>query len=106
MALDGFQFDKKALGWPHDAKVNSSGDFIAMLVKNNYLPADDIVEASGFMVSNLSDSDPGETAFLRTVSGISPTVVLRKDGQCKSFRDFAAIESFALSPSHEPAWLP
>ena len=106
MALDGFQFGKNALGWPHDAKVKSSAEFMALLVKNKYLTAGDAAAASGFVVSNLSDSDPGETAFLRSSSGGLPTVIVRKDGKMQSFPSAAAADAFAPPPPREPSWLP
>ena len=106
MALDGFQFDKKALGWPHDAGMKSAARFLDLLVKNNYLTADDAVAASGLAISNLSDADPGETAFLRSSPGASPIVVVRKDGRIESFADPAAGDAFAPPPPRQPSWLP
>jgi len=106
MALDGFQFDKKNLGWPYDAGRKSAADFLALLVENNYLTAADAAAVAEFAISNLSDSDPGETAFLRSASGVFPIVVVRKDGRIESFADSAAGDIFAPPPPREPAWLP
>ena len=106
MALDGFQFDKNALGWPHDAKVKSSAEFVALLVRNNYLTAGDAAAAGRCLVSNLSDSDPGETAFVRSSPGSFPTVIVRKDGKMQRFTSAAAADAFAPPPPREPSWLP
>ena len=106
MALDGFQFDKKAFGWPYDAGTKSAAEFLALLVKNSYLTDDDATAASWFAISNLSDSDPGETAFLRTAPSEVTIVIVRKDGQIKSFANSAACDNFAPPPPRIPAWLP
>lgn len=106
MALDGFQFGKKSLGWPFDAGVKSSADYLSLLVRDNYLPAGQAAESGSLIISNLSDSDPGETAFLRTAFGVSPVVVVRKDGRTQSFAAPSACDGFAPPPPREPAWLP
>lgn len=106
MALDGFQFGKKSLGWPFDAGVKSSSDYFALLIKSNYLTENDAATSAGILISNLSDSDPGETAFARTAHGVSPAVVVRKDGHTQTFADSSGIDAFAPPPPREPAWLP
>ncbi len=106
MALDGFQYDKKSHAWPFDAGVTSASDYLALLVRNNYLSPSDAARFTGVLVSNLSDSDPGETAFVRTAPGTVPIVVVRKDGRIQSVATPADCDAVAPPPPREPAWLP
>ena len=94
MALDGFQFDKKHLGWPRDRGSQSASAHLQALVDHGYLAAADIAHFADIDIANLGDSDPGESAFAKipTRGGI---LVIRKDGQ---------ILNAPANP--DPAWLP
>jgi len=106
MALDGFQFDKKDRGWPHDAGIRTREEFLACLVRNGYLSSGDAGVFFGIRISNLSDSDPGETAFLRSPPDVRPIRVVRKDGVSEIFSGEAEALSFAPPPPRDPEWLP
>jgi hypothetical protein len=106
MALDGFQYGKKNHAWPFDAGATSAAGYLALLVRNNYLSPTDAARFTGLLVSNLSDSDPGQTAFLRSAPGTIPIVVVRKDGKIQSVATPAECDAFAPPPPRDPAWLP
>lgn len=97
MALDGFQFDKPALGWPGDVGAKSGKDYVTLLLENHYIDAATAKRAENVGVANTSESDPMETALfrIRNPDGTGDTV--RKDGK---------IEPSAPDPPRDPAWLP
>jgi len=94
MALDGFQFGKAGLGWPHDVGAATGAAYFAVLRENNYLP--DAVPAS-ITVANVAEVDPLDTALfkIRHIDGSEVTV--RKDG---------VVDQPATNPPRNPAWLP
>lgn len=94
MALDGFQFDKPELGWPHDVGAKTSADFLARLHSGND-PIPLPPEAS-VTVANVSETDPLDTALFKLRDPNGHETVIRKDGQ------FAP----ASLPNRNPPWLP
>lgn len=102
MALDGFQFDKPELGWPFDCRATNSSGYLRLLAEEGYLAPQDLELLSEVDIANLSDSDPGETAFAK-IQHRKNIYFIRKDGSFLS-------ESNGLqpppSPSRDPAWLP
>ena len=105
MALDGFQFGKDELGWPCDSGATTTTAYLELLKKNNRLQPATAERLARISVANLSDSDPGETAFA-SVPVEDGILVIRKDGQSRTFPDLAASAEFAPPPSRAPAWLP
>jgi hypothetical protein len=105
MALDGFQFGKGELGWPFDSGAPTTAAYLELLEKNNRLQPATAERLARISIANLSDSDPGETAFasLPAEGGI---LVIRKDGQSRTFPNLDASASFAPPPPRTPAWLP
>jgi hypothetical protein len=96
MALDGFQFDRPALGWPFDRRSASTSAHLQTLVDHGYLDAADLVHFADIDIANLSDSDPGDTAFAKlTRQGAAHTI--RKDG---------LVDSNSIEPPRTPTWLP
>jgi hypothetical protein len=107
MALDGFQYGKTTLGWPFEIGAVSSEAYLTKLIHENLLPP----EAGkwfdhGWQVANLSDGDPGETAFLKVTQPDKSVVIVRKDGQRAVFQDEASAAPSIKEPPREPAWLP
>ncbi|MFM8717429.1 MAG: hypothetical protein ACKOF3_11725 [Spartobacteria bacterium] len=107
MALDGFQFGKNELGWPYEVGAVSSAGYFEKMIGQGFLSP----EASGgiglaWKIANLSDADPGETAFLELVQPDSSVLLIRKDGQWAVFRDETSAADFAKAPPREPFWLP
>jgi len=105
MALDGFQFGKDELGWPFDSGATTTAAYLELLKKNNRLQPATAARLARISIANLSDSDPGETAFagIPAEGGI---LVIRKDGQSRTFPDLDASAAFAPPPPRTPAWLP
>ena len=107
MALDGFQFGKNELGWPYEVGAVSSSGYFEKMISQGFLP----LEATGWIgaackIANLSDADPGETAFLELVQPDSSVLIIRKDGQWAVFRDETSAAAFAKTPPRDPFWLP
>jgi hypothetical protein len=96
MALDGFQFDRPELGWPFDRGSSSTADHLQSLVQHSYLDAADITHFAEIQIANLSDSDPGETAF----------AILPHKGKIHTIRKDGVVDSDSLPPPRDPAWLP
>jgi hypothetical protein len=94
MALDGFQFDKPALGWPHDIRAASRAAYLAVLRENRYLAEEVAPEID---VANVAEIDPLDTALFRIRDGSGGETVIRKDG---------VIDPAARMPPRDPAWLP
>ena len=106
MALDGFQFGKNELGWPYEVGAVSSSGYFEKMITQGFLPP----EATGWIgaackIANLSDADPGETAFLELVQPDSSVLIIRKDGQWAVFRDETSAAAFAKTPPRDPSWL-
>jgi len=107
MALDGFQFGKSHLGWPFEVNEASVAGFFEKLIREGFLPSE-----SGewlkqdWMIANLSDADPGETAFLKLLQPDKTILLVRKDGQWAVFGDEPSAAAFVKEPPREPAWLP
>jgi hypothetical protein len=107
MALDGFQFGKNHLGWPFEVNAASAMGYFEKLIREGFLPS----EAGewfkqGWVIANLSDADPGETAFLKLVQPDKTILLVRKDGQWAVFGDEPSAAAFVKQPPREPAWLP
>ena len=107
MALDGFQFGKSHLGWPFEVNAASAVGYFEKLIREGFLPS----EAGewfkqGWMLANLSDADPGETAFLKLLQPDKTILLVRKDGQWAVFGDEPSAAAFVQEPPREPAWLP
>lgn len=102
MALDGFQFDKPELGWPFDCRATKSSDYLRLLADNGYLAAQDLAVLKEVEISNLSDSDPGETAFAK-IQRRNKSHFIRKDGTLLSASNETQPPPF---PPRDPAWLP
>ena len=106
MALDGFQFGKNHLGWPFELHEASTVGYFEKLIREGFLPS----EAGewfkeGWIIANLSDADPGETAFLKLVQPDKTILLVRKDGQWAVFGDGPPAADFVKEPPREPAWL-
>lgn len=107
MALDGFQYGKNHLGWPFEIGAASSQAYLIKLVQEKFLPE----EAAKWLdrdwhVANLSDADPGETAFLKLTQPDQTILIVTKNGQSAILQDTTAADAFAKEPPREPAWLP
>lgn len=102
MALDGFQFDKPELGWPFDCHASNSPAYLRLLVEKGYLAAQDLDFFRDIEIANLSDADPGGTAFAK-IQHRKKTHLVRKDGG-------VSIETNDTqphpAPPRDPAWLP
>jgi len=75
-------------------------------VREGYLEQKNAGEFSGVEISNLSDSDPGETAFLRVRQDGGKILIVRKDGMEEVFSTKESASQFAPPPPREPEWLP
>lgn len=107
MALDGFQFDKKDLGWPCEIGADSSSGYFEKMIQNGFMRAESTGStAAPWKIANLSDADPGETAFIKITQPDGGIVIVRKDGQWAVFRNEAASAAFAKAPPRNPTWLP
>lgn len=102
MALDGFQFDQAELGWPFDCRASNSTAYLRLLVEKGYLAAQDLDFFRDIEIANLSDSDPGETAFAK-IQLRNKSHFIQKDGTLLSASDATQPPHF---PSRDPAWLP
>lgn len=102
MALDGFQFDKADLGWPFDCGASSSSGYVRWLAEKGYLSPQDLGVFENVEITNLSDSDPGETILAKVVHQ-KKIHLLRKDGRLSIESDEAVILPI---PPRDPAWLP
>lgn len=102
MALDGFQFDKAELGWPFDCKAATVSAYLGLLADKGYLAPQDLGHFRGVEISNLSDSDPGETAFAK-ITLRNQIHLIRKDGRIATTED---QRNLSPTPPREPAWLP
>ncbi len=102
MALDGFQFDKPELGWPFDCRATKSSDYLRLLADKGYLAAQDLAVLTDVEIANLSDSDPGETAFAK-IQLRNKSHFIRKDGTLLSESNESQSPPF---PPRDPAWLP
>lgn len=102
MALDGFQFDKADLGWPFDCGASSSSGYLRSLAGKGYLSPQDLGAFENVEITNLSDSDPGETLFAK-ITHQKKIHLLRKDGRLSIESEEAVIPGI---PPREPAWLP
>jgi hypothetical protein len=106
-ALDGFQFGKSHLGWPYEVRANSVAGYFQTLIREGFLSYETVERVNlGWRISNLSDADPGETAFLRLDQPDKTALIVRKDGQWAVFRDEMSAAAFAKTPPREPFWLP
>ena len=101
MALDGFQFDKAELGWPFDCGAPNSSAYLQSLAENGYLSPQDLGLFSEVEIANLSDSDPGETAFAK-ISRQNKIHLLRKDGSLSAEKPEATLSPL---PARNPPWL-
>jgi hypothetical protein len=107
MALDGFQYGKTTLGWPFEIGAVSSEAYLTTLIRENLLPPEAVKWFDhGWQIANLSDADPGETAFLKVTQSDQSVVIVRKDGQRAVFQDEASAAPSIKEPPREPAWLP
>jgi hypothetical protein len=106
MALDGFQSGKKRLAWPYDAGAKTSADYLQLLLREGYLSTDESLRWAEVTVANLSDADPGETAFLKAKQPDGHTFLIVKDGTGHLFDSHASPDSFPPPPPRTPAWLP
>jgi hypothetical protein len=97
MALDGFQFNKPALGWPCDAGAKSGKDYINLLLEYHYIDAAAAKLAEPVIVANTAEPDPMETALFKIRSPDGTENTVRKDGK---------MEPSAPGPPREPEWLP
>ena len=102
MALDGFQFDKPELGWPFDCRASTSSGYLRLLADKGYLAPQDLELFSDVDISNLSDSDPGETAFAK-IQFRKKIYFIQKDGSLLS--ESNGMQPPPLPP-RDPAWLP
>ncbi|MFZ9964482.1 MAG: hypothetical protein ACO3GO_04680 [Terrimicrobiaceae bacterium] len=98
MALDGFQFDKPDLGWPYDCRASTSSGYLALLAEKGYLAKEDLGLFNEIEIANLSDSDPGDSAFAVIPQGKTFLFVL-KDGHISNSPE-------KPKSSRDPAWLP
>jgi hypothetical protein len=106
MALDGFQFGKNNLAWPFDCEAATTAGYFKKLIDEGFLPASSAISPEGLRIANLSDSDPGETAFLRVDLPDKSLLFVRKDGKWAAFPDQVSAADFTKAPPREPAWLP
>ncbi|MEI8292763.1 MAG: hypothetical protein WCG66_02110 [bacterium] len=106
MALEGFQFGKNNWGWPFDCAVESSEAYVKKLNDGKFLAVNSRESALRVDIANLSDADPGETAFLCLELPDKTLLFVRKDGEWAVFRDRDAARAFVKMPPREPAWLP
>lgn len=102
MALDGFQFDKPELGWPSDCRASTSSGYLRLLADKGYLAPQDLELFSEVDIANLSDSDPGETAFAK-IKFRKKIHFIQKDGSLLS--ESNDMQPPPLPP-RDPVWLP
>jgi len=105
MALDGFQYNKHRLGWPFEAKVQSSSDYLRLLVSEGYLAPEVAESLKNVAIANVSDSDPLTTLFLSVPTDDGKTLTVRKDGNLQSEQNLESSKTFAPPPPREPVWL-
>jgi len=105
MALDGFQYNKHRLGWPFEAKVQSSSDYLRLLVSEGYLAPEVAESLKNVAIANVSDSDPLTTLFLSVPTDDGKTLIVRKDGNLQSEQNLESSKTFAPPPPREPVWL-
>lgn len=94
MALDGFQFDKPELGWPRDRDSQSASAHLQALANNGYISPEDLPLFAEIDIANLSDSNPGESAFAK-IQTRGEALIIRKDGQITT-----------AAATEETIWLP
>jgi len=99
MALDGFQFDKPELGWPFDCRASTSSGYLRLLADKGYLAPQDLELFAEVDIANLSDSDPGETAFAK-IEFRKKIHFIQKDGTLLS-----TSNETPPFPPRDPAWL-
>jgi len=102
VALDGFQFDRPELGWPFDCGATNSSDYLRLLTDKGYLAPQDTAMLREVEISNLSDSDSGETAFAK-IQLRNKSHFIRKDGTLLSESNKTQPPPL---PPRDPAWLP
>ena len=106
MALDGFQYGKTTLGRPFEIGAVSSEAYLTKLIHESFLPPEAVKWVDhDWQIANLSDADPGETAFLKVTQPDKSVVIVRKDGQRAVFQDAACATASVKEPPREPAWL-
>lgn len=107
MVSDGVTKDDKSLGWPADAGITSGAELEKRLVDNGYFTEEEAkaVNFENFLFGNVSESDPGETIFIkfREKAWMGTTVCLRKDGEQEVIP--AGGDLIAQEPRREPAYL-
>ena len=94
MALDGFQFDKPELGWPHDVGAKTGAQFLSLL--RSHTDVATFPHEAEVQVANVAETDPLDTALFKFRDASGNETVIRKDGQ------FAP----SASPPRYPQWLP
>ncbi|MDX2079916.1 MAG: hypothetical protein SFU53_03970 [Terrimicrobiaceae bacterium] len=104
MALDAFQFGKPGIGWPADVQAPSAAEFLALAVRENYLPADLLPHLQGVRIANAAEDDSLHTALASLPRG-KKVLVIRKDGAIAELENEAMIPGFAALPAREPIWL-
>ncbi len=107
MVSDGASKEDKSLGWPADAGITTSAELEQRLVDNGYLTEEDAksIGFDNFLFGNVSDSDPGETIFIkiREKFWAGTTVFLQKDGGEGALSPDE--ETSPQDPPREPAYL-
>ncbi len=104
MAIDAFATGKPGIGWPADISATSAAAYLSLLSEHNYLPAPTSPWPEGLRIANLSDADPGETAFLEIPLTDNTRFIMRKDGSSETVP--AQSTRFTHEPPRTPAWLP
>ncbi len=67
MNLDTINADQGPGAWPADLGVQSMGEYLDLLVKGNYLSAEDVEKLrfrEDFVLLNVAESDPADTALI------------------------------------------
>jgi hypothetical protein len=103
-AWTAFSQGQAGLGWPLESGAPTAAAYLEMLGEYGAPLAE--LPLPEISIANLSDSDPGETAFLKINTPARGMLVVRKDGAVAVFGSDAEIRSFAPLPPREPAWLP
>lgn len=107
MVSDGASKEDKSLGWPADAGITTVTELEKRLVDHGYLTAEEAktIGFDNFLFGNVSESDPGETIFLkfRTKFWAGTTVFLQKDGEQGALAPDE--ETSPQDPQRDPAYL-
>jgi len=103
-----FTTQRKRWRWTGSSLQKTTSAGLTMSVRNQpqVIMKNSSARDQNCKIANLSDADPGETAFLELTQPDKTILLVRKDGQWEIFRSEGESTSFAKMPPREPVWLP